>query len=182
MHDDQLSRLHEMFGDYSRHPVRFGTVVDVDTTNGLVKVEIEPEGESTDFIKYVGLGAAFGPWQALLLPPNGAEVLLLAADPDCRTYVAVGTVYTLNDGPSTPPTGYAAGQVLLQHRSSGNQLLLDADGTIYLGAKSGAQPVVMQPWITDTFNPHTHPHPMGPTGPVTLAWSSGDVSTKFKGV
>ncbi len=172
---DQIKRL---LHDASRHPVRFGLVVDIDAATHTVKVELQPEGDIIDFVRYVGPGIVLGNWRAGYLPALNAEVLLLATDPECGNFVAVGGLF---NGVDQPPSDFAAGTVLLEH-SNGTQLLLDTDGMIYIGGKSGAQPVMLQQWITDTFNSHTHPHPMGPTSPPTTPWSSGDVSTKFKGV
>ncbi|MBO9542710.1 hypothetical protein J7643_19145 [bacterium] len=171
-----------------RHPVRSGLVKNVDKAGGLIMVEILPDGGVTNWIRYLGLGISFGKWRASYLPPLETEVLLLATDPDCFSYIALGGLY---NGVDIPPDDYAADTVLLEH-ADGNKLLLDADGTIYLGGKDDAQAVVMKSWIEDTFNAliqslnsHTHPHPMGPTAVPTApfqAWSDGGISTKFKGV
>jgi hypothetical protein len=179
--------IKRMVSDPQRHPARFGLVEDVDKA-GFVKVEIQPEGDLTDFIRYVGLGMSMGPWRGLWLPPKGAEVLLLSTDPDAKSYIALGSCY---NGEDLAPEAYDEGSILFEHES-GSKLLLDADGTIYLGGKDGAEEVVLKSWIESKFNALVshinttpHLHPMGPTsGPAAsfVSWSSGNVSTKFKGV
>jgi hypothetical protein len=169
---DQIKRL---FASPERHVVRFGLVKDIDVTGHWVKVELEPEGDVTDWIRYLGLGLALGNWQAAYLPALETEVLLLATDPDCSSYVAIGGFY---NGVDLPPTDFAAGTLLLEH-SGGNSLLLDTDGTIYLGAKSGATGVVRKPDLQaviddlnafkDEFKGHAHIGNMGAPTPLSPA-------------
>jgi hypothetical protein len=175
---DALKRLGR--GDDDRHVVRFGVVKDVDPKYGLVKVDLHPEGTLTDFIRYVGPGVAFGQWKGIYLPALETEVLLLATDPDCRSYIAIGGLYNQTDNPPQSPA-YVAESIVFEHAASGNRLTLDNDGTIYLGSKAGSQALVQQSWITNTFNSHVHPHPMGPTSAPLPAWSAGDVTSKVKG-
>ncbi len=132
---DQIKRL---LHDAGRHPVRFGLVVDIDAATHTVKVELQPEGDIIDFVRYVGPGIVLGNWRAGYLPALNAEVLLLATDPECGNFVAVGGLF---NGVDQPPSDFAAGTVLLEH-SNGNSIILDTDGTIYLGGKSGAAGVV----------------------------------------
>jgi hypothetical protein len=172
----------EAIDDPARFPIRFGVVNDVDPA-GFVKVEIQPEGDLTDWLPFSALGIGMGPWRARVLPPVGTEVKLEAKDPEHAGYTAYGLDWNPqgNPGGEAAITDYAPGTVLLEH-TSGARLLLDANGMIYLGGKDGALPLVLQSWITDVFNAHTHPHPFGPTSTPTVPWTAGDVSTKVKGV
>lgn len=163
--------------DPARHAIRFGTVDSVDTKLGLVRVVIQPEGIVTDYIRYVGLGIPIGNWRAMQLPAVDTEVLLLATDPDCYNYIAVAGLYNLVD---TPPTDYTAGTILIEH-TNGNQLLLDTDGTIYLGGKSGSSGIARKSdlqavvdYINNTLLPAiktmTVPTGTGPSGvPINAA-------------
>lgn len=197
--------IKQLMMDPSRHPVQYGVVVDVDEETGLVKCRLEPSEDPeifTDFIRYLGPGIAFGKWKGIYLPENGTEVLLLAADPDCKGYIAIGGLYNDED---LPPEGYKQGTILWQHTETGNKFLMDDDGMIYVGDKEGALRIVFDTWIENYFNPlvdkldshisafngHMHTGNMGaPTTPplspdtpaASFKWSDGDVSTKFKGV
>lgn len=174
--------------DPARHSIRFGLVKDADHAKGLIKVEIQPEGDLTNWIRYSGPETiALGKWKASWLPPNDAEVMLLALDPDCSTYQAILTV---NNEEDLPPEGSGPDRVLWVHEG-GNKVLLDDDGMVYVGDKTGAHPLMMKTWIDNVWNPfitsynaHLHPHPMGPTlvpaAPLT-PWASGDVTAKCKG-
>ena len=178
---DIANLMKQMMMDPCRHPVQHGVVVDVDPEAGLVKVRLEPSEDPeiiTDFIRYVGPGIAHGKWRGIYLPENETEVLLLAADPDCKGYIAIGGLYNDED---LPPSGYEPGAMLWQHEDTGNKVLLDTDGMVYVGDKDGSHPLVQQPWIENTFNTHTHPHPMGPTSVPTVQWAAGDVTSKCKG-
>jgi phage baseplate assembly protein gpV len=176
---DHLKRLGR--GEDDRHAVRYGVVKDVDPKLGLVKVEIHPEGTLTDFIRYTGPGIAFGKWKGIYLPAKETEVLLLATDPDCRGYIAIGGLYNADDLPPQSPA-YDPESLVFEHAGTGNRLTLDNDGLIYLGVKAGSRAIVLDTWILNTFNTHTHLHPMGPTSVPTSPWSAGDVTTKTKGL
>lgn len=198
-------RLKQMLMDPVRHPIRFGVVIDRDLDAGLVKVNVMPEEDPTDFIRYVGMGITLGKWRGLYLPPLDTEVMLVAVDPECSTYIATGGLY---NGVDTPPTGYEDGEILWAHED-GNRFVMGSDGILYLGGKQSAESVIMKTFIDDHFNPlvnkvntlgadvMTHTHittaPGAPTGPASASvppfvytpvspWVSGNISTRFKGL
>jgi hypothetical protein len=197
-----MDALKHHFNNMDRHTIQYATVIDVDVNNALVKVRLEPSDPEiiTDFIRYEGMGMALGPWRGVHLPKIGAEVKIEAEDPDCTSFIATGSVY---NGEDKPPSGYVAGQWLLQH-TNGTQLLLDSDGMIYLGGKPGSDWLVFRGWIPAYFNPlvsvvnalisafngHTHlgnlgsptGAPLSPFGQTGVSWSSGLISTTFKGI
>lgn len=185
----EADAIKALLTDGQRHGTRLGLIKDVKAKTGYVRVEIQPEEAMTDWIRYVGLGLSLGSWVASAPPAKEMEVLLLATDVDSGGYVAIGGLFNEVDA---PPTEAAEKTILLKHPVSGNLLLLDDDGTIYLGAKTSAKACVLESFLTgefndlvSKFNSHTHPETGGttlpPTSPAT-PWSSGHTSTKFKGV
>jgi phage baseplate assembly protein gpV len=164
-------------GNALTHGLREGVIVDVDVSNKLVRVELRPEGVQLPWMPCRPIALTLGAWTGYAMPANGTTVLLMAKDPDAKAYRYLGPI---DDDQDLPAGNYAAGQVAFQHQN-GNGLILDADGMVYIGSKAGSQALVQQSWITNTFNSHTHPHPMGPTSAPLLPWASGDVTTKSKG-
>lgn len=129
----------------TRHAVGFGTIESVDVATGSVKVKIQPLGYLSSPMRYLGFGMTTGSWVAYYPPAKGMEVLLLATDVDCSAYVAIGGLFNQIN---PPPTGAPEGTVLFEHPATGNKVFLAADGKVFLGDNSGAQPFVLASLLT----------------------------------
>lgn len=166
---------HEPRGNPLTHPVREAVVVDVDPDKKAIKVELMPEGAVLPWMKCKPFALTMGAWTGYAMPKNGQTVLLLTKDPVARAYRFLCVV----DDQDEQAVPYTPGQIVFTH-TNGNQLLMDADGTVYIGKKDGAEGLLQASWATSNHDTHTHPHPMGPTSTPTTP-ASGHFTTKSKG-
>lgn len=103
-------------------------------------------------------------------PSVGAEVILVSPDGESANQVAI----CAQDRTKRPAVDVAEGEGGL-YLEGVYRVFLAADGTVHLGEQEGADFVALAAKVDaelsalkTAYDMHTHPHSMGPTGPVTV--------------
>lgn len=149
---DLTNALHQTQTADSTGP-RAGTVTSYDPVNGMVKVEIQPEGRESNWMKLDCPGVGNG-WGVQIGPQIGDEVTVSfdSSDPNLGRVTARHT-NSLNLAMPVP-----SGQIWLVHQS-GSMLKFFSDGTVTLHSV-GALGLQSQAEIVHTAPQHTFHGPV----------------------
>lgn len=97
-------KIHAAALDQAQAQPRFGLVTSVDSKNGTVRVQLQPEGILTGWLPV--LSPWTGPGWGMSCPPSsGDQVLVLAQEGDSEHGIVAGRAFSLSQPPPPAPPG-----------------------------------------------------------------------------
>jgi phage baseplate assembly protein V len=126
-------KMHAAAMDSASPVGRWGIVISANPATMTVKVTLQPEGVTTDWLPLLS-SAVGGGWGLIHVPPVGTQVFCMPDAGDGQSYIVVGATWS---AASAPPAGYNQGEIWLVH-SSGSSIKLTNDGKLTIADARGS--------------------------------------------